>query len=119
MREGGRGSPSPAPEEWDARLASPPGRVVVREWEVAGGHGVLSGLVVGTSAEASHRCWQKEQGPWIRGCMELCLDSLSRRHLASVPEEGRGAPSESAGHGLQSLLAGSVKVAMAACLHPW
>lgn len=47
-----------------------------------------------------------------------CHGSLSRTDLASVPEEGRGAPSESAGPGFLSLLAGAVKAAMAACLRP-
>lgn len=46
------------------------------------------------------------------------LGSLSRRDLDWVPEEGRGAPSESPRPGFQSLLAGEVEAAMAACLCP-
>lgn len=94
-REGAPGKPFPQ------RLSRMPGqvacqeRVAVREREAAGGHGVCSGLVMGTSVKPAVDAGRKSRVPGLE-VVPSCLSSLSRKDLALVPEEGRGAPSESA-----------------------
>lgn len=110
----------PTVPERDAWPGSWPERVAMRERErerqlvgLASSWGRWRAPLPKLAADAS----RKSRVPGLE-VVPGCHGSLSRTDLASVREEGRGAPSESAGPGFLSLLAGAVKAAMAACLRP-
>ena len=114
-REGGQGSPSHSTRV--GCQARRPARKGCRERErqlvgMVSSRGWWWAPLPKLAADAS----RKSRVPGLE-VVPSCLSSLSRRDLAWVLEEGRGAPSESARPGFQLLLTGAVKTATAACLH--